>query len=1202
MDPKIHQKELVEVRVVQAAVLAVLLFLGGVTVCLGSPQTFNSPEGTVREGCNMISTPAIPYDNAPAEVFGEIPIDGCLSRWDLRSQSDIAYDEWDPTAFGGVILADGYHLSSTEAGTITFDGYPTDEMRSMWIGLHKTGAAKIGVPYTSEVPWENVRVTDGRDALAPADATDWIASTAAGWDNVNQTPTAIGSNDNLEPWQSYWIDSVSNNTDEIALIIPNPLFDPPSHSGGGAIWSVKDEADGTSVSITGNMVTYVATDFFYVEQDNLTCGIRVHKDAHGLSLGMRASVSGTIETNDDGERYIEASTVTTNGVDEIEAHGINNRALGGGNWCYDDQTGAGQKGVIDGYGLNNIGLLVTTWGKFSYGETLWDFMIDDGSRANVKCVTAPGEMVGLANGWDYVRVTGVVSCYKDGDDLYPQILIRSSSDLEVLHSVPPPSFSAAIDIDASTVTSSVSQDLFSSNIHWKDLQCMLNDPPSEGFREDFIELATEAHIPIMRHNTGDWCRWRRGVGPADERPLADMNGYYYLTPYVGTDEYVSFCNSIGVRDIIFLVNALQCGSQGSGSHQGSVQEAANWVEYCNGDSPGLAYGDDQHWVPSIFVHPDDVGEESQPEEYLEADAVEWAGAWYDEFEDYHHSFKSTEQAPAGYFAWLREYFAYQRGESDPGPYGVTYWEIGNEVYWQDQWSTIDTELTGNEYAQMVADYSEAMKAKDSSIKIGAVVIGQEWYFVEGWDECVITGCADSIDFVYPHIYSAVDGLAFDLLYAGPPEGSYPNDQRLHCRRTVGFPTTDVYTIKVTARARLVNDAQGVDLSGLGEEELDEYLGAVDVAADLDLRIDGVTKETFHVDRQPDVYEWTGEVTAGNREISLAFTNDINFPNADPPQGRDVLIYKVTRSSESIEEESIWYPEYAEQMLIANDDVPIHNRIQRLRNLIGSNEIEILVTEGNLGYRIEGSHDSAGFDPDEPRHPLRYKGVFWLFTAMKQFMADQIPAYCHWNLASPGYWGLIRRPDYTADPEHLIVTPSYHMLKLFADYFPDTDVVYTSVDSPGYGEWPEGIPLPAWDNIREATDCPDGGQCYTPHDSSYLDAISCKSDDGNTLFIMVANRSSSAAETTIGLSGFVPQSTGTTRVLHIRSLANQECRLISNPDPEMEACSETLTGDTKSSWVPDDIRVTVIPISGASTSFEYRFIPYSITLLQLSRTQ
>ena len=51
--------------------------------------------------------------------------------------------------------------------------------------------------------------------------------------------------------------------------------------------------------------------FFYIQADDRSCGIRVHMLGHSVTLGSRVSVSGSLETNADGERQIAANTVTT---------------------------------------------------------------------------------------------------------------------------------------------------------------------------------------------------------------------------------------------------------------------------------------------------------------------------------------------------------------------------------------------------------------------------------------------------------------------------------------------------------------------------------------------------------------------------------------------------------------------------------------------------------------------------------------------------------------------------------------------------------------------------------------------------------------------------------------------------------------------------------------------------------------------------
>ncbi|MHB9037503.1 MAG: SGNH/GDSL hydrolase family protein [Armatimonadota bacterium] len=76
-----------------------------------------------------------------------------------------------------------------------------------------------------------------------------------------------------------------------------------------SLLAVKNASDQTDIAISGYMITAAFPDFFYIESDNRTLGLRVNKPAHGLDVGTRVYVSGKIKTNADGERYIDANTV-----------------------------------------------------------------------------------------------------------------------------------------------------------------------------------------------------------------------------------------------------------------------------------------------------------------------------------------------------------------------------------------------------------------------------------------------------------------------------------------------------------------------------------------------------------------------------------------------------------------------------------------------------------------------------------------------------------------------------------------------------------------------------------------------------------------------------------------------------------------------------------------------------------------------------
>ena len=173
----------------------------------------------------------------------------------------------------------------------------------------------------------------------------------------------------------------------------------------------KSGSDGTPVAMQG-AVTAAFGGFFYVENPDRTRGIRVVWSGAAPGAGL-ADVYGALSTNSAGERYINASSVTAAGSGSVLPLGVTNAALGGGDFFWDASTGAGQCGVWGQQGLNNVGLLVKTWGKVTAAGTGW-FYIDDGSNVSDGSentgvyVDAQGQSVPAVD--DYVCVTGISSC------------------------------------------------------------------------------------------------------------------------------------------------------------------------------------------------------------------------------------------------------------------------------------------------------------------------------------------------------------------------------------------------------------------------------------------------------------------------------------------------------------------------------------------------------------------------------------------------------------------------------------------------------------------------------------------------------------------------------------------------------------------------------------------------------------------------
>ena len=140
-----------------------------------------------------------------------------------------------------------------------------------------------------------------------------------------------------------------------------------------------------------------------------------------MQAGNRVSITGIMKTNADGERYIEASSVEVTGTGSVAPVHINARALGGADLFYNPSTGGGQCGVVDGLGLNNIGLLVTTWGKIAYLNG--GYMLDKTARILPEGMSLSGKDI-------YIRITGISSCYREADGLHPTILPTAITPLD----------------------------------------------------------------------------------------------------------------------------------------------------------------------------------------------------------------------------------------------------------------------------------------------------------------------------------------------------------------------------------------------------------------------------------------------------------------------------------------------------------------------------------------------------------------------------------------------------------------------------------------------------------------------------------------------------------------------------------------------------------------------------------------------------
>ncbi|MCR4733739.1 MAG: alpha-N-arabinofuranosidase [Treponema sp.] len=112
------------------------------------------------------------------------------------------------------------------------------------------------------------------------------------------------------------------------------------------------------------------------------------------------------------------------------------------------------------------------------------------------------------------------------------------------------------------------------------------DHPSadeQGFRKDVIELAKELNVSLVRYPGGNFLsnyNWKDGIGPVKDRPVRLDRAWHSIEPNkIGIDEFYDWSKKAGIE----ILGAVNMGT-------GSIQDAADFVEYCN--YPGGTYWSD----------------------------------------------------------------------------------------------------------------------------------------------------------------------------------------------------------------------------------------------------------------------------------------------------------------------------------------------------------------------------------------------------------------------------------------------------------------------------------------------------------------------------------------------------------------------------------------------------------------------------------
>jgi len=156
---------------------------------------------------------------------------------------------------------------------------------------------------------------------------------------------------------------------------------------------------------------------------------------------------------------------------------------------------------------------------------------------------------------------------------------------------------------------------------WLDQMALFPEDNVKGFDPDVVRFTRESRLPLLRYPGGNFAsgyHWKDGIGPMDERK-STANQPWNMIEYnhVGTDEFMAFCEAVDAEPLI-CVNA----------GDGTPEEAAEWVEYCNGGADtryGALRAENGHPEPYNIVYWE-IGNElygkwqighCTPEEYAE---------------------------------------------------------------------------------------------------------------------------------------------------------------------------------------------------------------------------------------------------------------------------------------------------------------------------------------------------------------------------------------------------------------------------------------------------------------------------------------------------------------------------------------------------------------------------------------------------------
>ncbi len=210
----------------------------------------------------------------------------------------------------------------------------------------------------------------------------------------------------------------------------------------------------------------------------------------------------------------------------------------------------------------------------------------------------------------------------------------------------------------------------------------------------------------------------------------------------------------------------------------------------------------------------------------------------------------------------------------------------------------------------------------------------------------------------------------------------------------------------------------------------------------------------------------------------------------------------------------------------------------------------------------------------------------LFTAstLKAFIESPHTDVANfWMLHDFSALGAIGSTDTSFPPRpNWVPTPRYYAIQLFSKHF-GSQLIGSNVDVPGFNTRAVGF-----------TDAVEG--------VPYLDIVSSLSDDGNTLYIIGINKSSSqAVSASIELDAFVPQGKAQAWVLNGAGLdAHPGTGIIRAPGVRVPTQAQASVNPRYSKGNQSEITFSSNPVEIEGRAFRYSFPAHSATSLILQR--